>query len=257
MNGTEYAVANAEALDALEAALGTSFRDRELLLRALVHRSYLNENAEAGLESNERLEFLGDAVLGFVTARWLYRRFPGLAEGPLTEMRAALVRRETLALAGARLGLGDLLMLGRGEAQAGGREREANLARVYEAVIGAIAEDSGLVKAERAIVRSLARELREVDGREVIDPKSQLQHIAQSRWHQPPRYTMVAVEGPDHARQFEVEVEVAGETLGRGAGNSKQGAERAAAIAALAHIADDNDGARARDGGGRLGDACT
>lgn len=229
----------------IEQALGVRFRDPALLERALVHRSYLNENPEAGLESNERLEFLGDAVLGFVVARWLYRRYPALAEGPLTEMRAALVRRETLADAGQRLGLGQALLLGRGEELAGGRTRAANLARAYEAVIGAVAEDGGLAKSERAILRSLGQELSEVGAREVIDPKSRLQHLTQARWHRPPRYRVVVAEGPDHARRFVVEVEVDGDVLGSGEGASKQDAERASAIAALSRLAEATDDAPA------------
>ncbi|HEY7293490.1 MAG TPA: ribonuclease III [Dehalococcoidia bacterium] len=227
--------------DAANAAarLGVRFRHPELLRRALVHRSLLNETGRPATESNERLEFLGDAVLGFVVARDLYRRFPEASEGQLTTLRAQLVKGETLAAVARRLGLSDLLELGRGEEQTGGRERPLNLARAYEAVIGALAEDGGLRAAEAFIRRTLAPELRAAlpfDG--AFDPKSRLQMLCQARAGKTPVYRVARIEGPDHARVFHVEVALDEQVLGSGEGRNKRTAERLAAEMALETLAE-------------------
>ncbi|HWQ28966.1 MAG TPA: ribonuclease III [Dehalococcoidia bacterium] len=221
-------------LSDLERAIGVRFKNRGLLRQALVHTSYVNENPGLDLGSNERLEFLGDAVLGLVIGKLLYQDFPDVDEGRLTELRAHLVRRDTLARAAARLRLGEYLRLGRGEEAAGGRDRPTNLAHAFEALVGAVYLDQGLDTVERFVHEALGPELATVRERRVpADPKSQLQEYVQSHWQITPTYRTVRIEGPDHARRFTVEVSVGGEVLGAGEGRSKQQAEKAAARVAL------------------------
>jgi ribonuclease-3 len=172
----------------LEQALGLVFADKSLLLRALTHRSYLNEHPDFGFEDNERLEFLGDAVLDFVTGEYLYHRFPELAEGPLTSLRSALVRRDTLARFARHFDLGLHLLMGHGEAESGGRDRPAQLCAAFEAVVGAIYLDQGL-DAVRCLVEPLigpevAQTLQRRLGK---DPKSRLQELSQGQLHRTPR----------------------------------------------------------------------
>jgi ribonuclease-3 len=228
----------------LEAALGYRFTDRRLLDLALVHRSVLNEMPEGTsdtADSNERLEFLGDSVIGFVVARELYRRFPQAQEGRLTELRAHLVRWETLGEAGAALDLGSYLRLSRGEERSGGRDRPLILARAYEAVAGAILEDGTLKAAERFVLRTLRTHLAALDAAsDVSDVKSRLQSWAQGRFGLAPSYRTVGVSGPDHARTYAVEVVLEDRVLGSGTGPNKRSAERAAAAQALQRAADDS-----------------
>ena len=218
----------------LEKRLGVTFKSPRLLKRAFVHSSYVNENPHAAPESNERLEFLGDAVLGLVVADELYSAYPGDDEGRLTELRAHLVRRDTLAQAAGRMRLGEELLLGRGEDDGGGRERPTNLSHVYEAVVGAVFLDQGLEAARRFVLNSLEDELDEVRDRgSPLDPKSRLQELCQARFQSTPQYQLVETEGPDHSRNFTVEAIVNGEQLGMGSGPSKQQAEKRAALEAL------------------------
>lgn len=222
---------------ALEERLGVRFKDSALLREALTHSSYLNENPGAGIGSNERLEFLGDAALGLVVARQLYSDYPEEDEGRLTELRTHLVRRETLARAAARLGLGEYLLVGRGEEGAGGRRRPTNLARAYEALVGALFLDGGLPRVRRFVKASLADEFRDLRNKAVLaDPKSRLQEVAQSRWQTTPSYRLVKAQGPDHARRFTVEAVIQGDVLGVGKGRSKQRAEKEAARQALERL---------------------
>ena len=218
---------------------GVLFRDHALLHRALTHRSYLNEHPEETLEDNERLEFLGDAVLSMITARYLYNRYPEHREGELTRLRAALVRRETLAFFAGQIGLGDYLLLGRGEEDSGGRERPAILCDVFEAFIGALYLDQGYDAAENFmepfIQNALAVELSDALNK---DPRSELQELTQARFQVTPRYHTVAEHGPDHAKEFVVEVRVGGVCAGRGMGASKQTAAREAASDALERVHD-------------------
>lgn len=219
--------------DEVEALLGMTFKNRALLRQAFVHRSYLNENMSEGLESNERLEFFGDAVLSYVVADRLYRDCPTCQEGELTEWRGYLVRRDSLANFARNLNLGDYLLLGRGEDQAGGRERALNLASLFEAVVGAITMDRGLTVAKRFIFRAIGPEM-DLRGRPApVDPKSRLQEVVQSRWQRAPVYRTVGEEGPEHEKVFTVEVLSRGDVLGTGSGKSKQDAERQAASRAL------------------------
>jgi len=221
----------------LQEALGVKFKDPSLLEQALVHRSYLNETRAQGLESNERLEFLGDAVLGLVISQQLCADFPDLDEGELTRLKTSLIRWETLARAADRLSLGEHLLLGHGEETTGGRQRPSNLARALEAVIGATFLDRGLDKTRDFILRCLAPDFADVeDGQVALDSKSRLQQLAQSHWHETPIYRTVAATGPDHAKVFTVEVQVADRTLGRGRGRSKKEAESEAARQAVETI---------------------
>lgn len=214
----------------LQKALGLKFKHRSLLEQALVHRSYLNEARAQGLESNERLEFLGDAVLGLVVSQELCANFPDLDEGELTRLKTSLIRWETLARAAERLAVGEYLMLGRGEEGTGGRQRPSNLARALEAVIGAAFLDRGLDKTRQFVLRCLAPDIARVEtGQVALDSKSRLQQLAQSYWHETPIYRTVAANGPDHAKVFTVEVQVAGRMIGRGNGRSKKEAEIEAA----------------------------
>lgn len=219
----------------LEKRLGLKFRNPLLLQQALVHRSYLNEMPDSGLESNERLEFLGDAVLGLVVGSKLFTDYPEHSEGQLTELRVALVRRETLARVAKSLSLGDFLFLGRGEESAGGKGRISNLSAAYEAVVGAVFVDGGMDKARRFIVRSLTSEVAALPKGQNIpaDPKSRLQELLQAHFQRAPVYRVVRDEGPDHSKVFTVQVWGGRKALGVGQGKSKQQAEKEAARQAL------------------------
>jgi len=228
----------ADALAGLERALGYTFRDRRLLRDALTHRSYAYEFAAPGVVSNERLEFLGDAVLALVSSDLLYARYPEADEGALTQVRAALVRASTLARFAERFALGPRLRLGRGEEATGGRTRQLLLASAFEAILGALHLDGGL-PAARALLDPLLRA--ELDGidraggeRRVKDDKSLLQELAQAALGVTPRYRVVEESGPSHERTFVVEVLLGELAAARGAGRSKRLAEQAAAHAALA-----------------------
>jgi ribonuclease-3 len=209
------------------------FANLHLLVRALTHRSYVNENQNA-VEDNERLEFLGDAVLDFVVGAWVYNHFPEMQEGELTRMRSALVRTDTLAEFARQLGLGSALRLGRGELTSGGRERDNLLCATFEALIGAMYLDAGIPAVE-SFVEPLLAEIssKVVSQEEIYDPKSTLQEWAQSNKLGTPRYATVASSGPDHAKVFTVEVQVNDKIVGRGEGTSKQAAAQMAAQAAL------------------------
>ncbi|MGE0135984.1 MAG: ribonuclease III [Dehalococcoidia bacterium] len=216
--------------------LGLAFEDPGLLRVALTHPSYANEHPEQGQDTNERLEFLGDAVLGLIVAESLYADFPDIEEGRLTEWRAQLVCGPTLARVATRLGLGDLLLLGRGEEATGGRRREGNLERVFEAVVGAVMLDRGLEAAREFAQRSLREEFAALDGDPgVLNPKGALQQLVQGVLGRP-QYVTVAEEGPEHARRFTIEARIEGEVVGTGVGSSKHQAEKEAARQALTLI---------------------
>jgi ribonuclease-3 len=222
-------------------ALGLAFREPALLRQALYHRSYLNEAPEEEIESNERLEFLGDAVLGLVISEKLYRDYPALSEGQLSQIRALLVRWDTLAGAAERIGLGGYLILGRGEELSGGRSRPSNLAGALEALIGAAFLDAGLPRARRLVLHLLRPNLEEIAARGITaDSKSELQHVSQTRWREIPQYRLVSSEGPDHAKLFTVEVLVGTRVMGRGRGRNKKQAELDAARQALETLAGTN-----------------
>jgi len=221
-------------LGALQTILDVNFKDESLLQQALVHRSYLNENSLLHLVSNERLEFLGDAVLGFVVASELYSRFPDFSEGELTKLRSALVRGETLTRIALSLQLGDYLYLGHGEEESGGRSRSRNLSCTLEAVIGAVFLDQGLDVARGFILKLLGSELDGVvEDKFAADYKSKLQQVIQSEHKITPVYRTIEEVGPDHAKVFTVEVLAGDSVLGRGCGRSKRAAETDAARHAL------------------------
>jgi ribonuclease-3 len=207
----------------------------DLAMEALRHGSYVHERSLAPgreqLRSNERLEFLGDAVLGFLIARRAYEHFPECAEGELTRLRASLVREESLAMVARQMGLGDLLLLGRGEQRSGGRENAARLADALEAVIAAVFLSCGLERAQEVVERLLAPLFAQTEAL-ARDPKTELQQLFQSR-RRVPQYHVLAMTGPDHARIYDVEVRLDATPLGRGSGRSKKEAEQAAARVAL------------------------
>ncbi len=227
-------------LAALQEVLGVSFKDPSLLEEALLHRSYVNENPGAAQASNERLEFLGDAVLGLVVAERLYQGFPGFAEGKMTKLRAALVCQDALARVARSIRLGDYLYLGRGEEASGGRRKTANLARALEALIGAVYLDQGSAAASDFILRLFDKELERVGSPGVVvDYKTQLQELIQAKGQPAPSYQVIEATGPDHDRRFTVEVSAGGAVLGRGSGRSKKVAETEAARSALERLSGD------------------
>jgi len=223
-------------LGALQELLGYVFQDESLLRLALTHPSVAHESAVA-TPHNQRLEFLGDAVLGLVLTRELYEKFPGLDEGPLTKARAQMVNRRTLADEARRLNLGEQLLLSRGEESSGGRLRQSALADAFEAVLGAMFLDGGYEAARGFILRCFRDafgELTKVPNLE--NPKGELQELLQARSTEAPRYEMTLATGPDHDRVFECAVFHQDVELGRGSGKSKKEAESQAAFAALLKI---------------------
>jgi ribonuclease-3 len=224
-------------LTELQQKLKITFKDISQLEQSLTHSSFINENP--GLNSNERLEFLGDALLGLVIGEKLYRDFPEYAEGELTRFRAALVKRETLTRVANDINLGNYLYLGKGEAGGNGRTKAANLAGAMESVIAAVYIDVGFKAAEKLILRLFKSEIEAIVKRgEAIDYKSQLQALMQSKYHNTPDYSTIEAEGPDHARKFTVEAKMGKKVLGKGSGHSKQIAEMEAARLALEQLRD-------------------
>lgn len=224
----------AKNLQPLQQKLGITFNDHSLLDRALTHRSYLNENPGEALEDNERLEFLGDAVLDFVVGAYLYNRFPEMREGELTSLRAALVRSRTLAGFARQLDIGEYLHLGYGEEENGGRERTPLLCASFEAVIGAIYLDQGLEQVRPLVESLIAPALIDIRAKSLHkDAKSEFQVWAQARFNITPHYEVLEASGPDHAKNFLVQVLVGTEAWGEGQGPSKQVAAQEAAQQAL------------------------
>lgn len=218
----------------LEKNLNVQFKDYSLLVRALTHRSYLNEHPDATLEDNERLEFLGDAVLDFVVGAYLYHHFPEMDEGELTSLRAALVRAKTLAGFARQLEIGRFLQLGYGEAETGGRERTPLLCAAFEAVIGAIYLDQGLIPVKSLVEQLINPALEKIVADSLHkDAKSEFQVWAQARYNITPRYEVIGSSGPDHAKQFRVQVRLDDDVWGEGMGRSKQTAAQAAAQVAM------------------------
>ena len=216
----------------LEAAIGYHFSNISLLQNALTHSSYANERWHNGLLSNERLEFLGDSVLGMLVAEYLYRNFPNRPEGELTRMRADMVCEQTLAAAANRIGLGQHLLLGHGEEQGGGRTRSSILADAMESVIAASFLDGGR-EAALQIVRTFIFVEVPVTKLHNADYKTQLQEMVQQKKNQILSYELVGQSGPDHDKQFDVEVSLNGTVVGQGSGSSKKRAEQDAARAAI------------------------
>ncbi len=217
----------------LEKTLGYRFRRRRHLEKALTHRSFRYENDGVDRD-NQRLEFLGDAVLGLIAAEHLFTTFSDVQEGELTSLRSAIANSETLARIASRLDLGHYLQFGRGEEKSGGKSRSSNLADCLEAILGAAFLDGGLKAAERIFNRHFLVELEAVMGDAVLtNPKGALQELTQLRWKTSPRYKIVTEEGPAHDRTFTAEVSIDGQVFGTGVGASKQAAETIAASHAL------------------------
>jgi ribonuclease-3 len=223
-------------LDEIQNQLGYVFRDSGLLRLALTHPSVAHEQG-LPIQTNQRLEFLGDAVLQLVLTRELYDKFPAFGEGPLTKARAKLVNRRSLAERSRQLGLGRHLIVSRGEEISGGRERPSALADTFEALLGAIFLDGGFDAARDFILRQFPGALGEVSVIPILEnPKGELQELLQAYSTEAPRYHVISTSGPDHDRVFECTVHHAGEELARGRGKSKKAAESEAAMAALAKL---------------------
>lgn len=216
----------------LEKALGIHFQNPTWLQMALTHRSYIYETAGEGLHSNERLEFLGDSVLAFISADYLYRTFPDLSEGELSDARATLVRGETLANFAREIELGNFLLMGKGEQSSGGSQRV--LASAFEAILAAIYLDQGLETVQRFLIPRLEPLAHSIVSKRLFkDPKSLFQELAQAHDGFTPSYRLISQEGPSHNREFTVEVLLGEQVAGRGQGRNKQAAEQEAARAAL------------------------
>ena len=216
----------------LETAIGYRFHNITLLQNALTHSSYANERWHDGLRSNERLEFLGDSILGMVVAEYLYKNFPDRPEGELTRMRADMVCETSLAAVAAQLDLGKHLLLGHGEEQGGGRTRASTLADAVESIIAASFLDGGMAAAEGIIRRFILCNV-PVGKLHNADYKTALQELVQQKKNQVLTYTLVGESGPDHDKQFFVEVALNGQTIGKGSGSSKKRAEQDAARVAI------------------------
>ena len=216
----------------LEAAIGYTFKNITLLQNALSHSSYANERWHDSLKSNERLEFLGDSILGMVTAEYLYRNFPDRPEGDLTRMRADMVCERALAVVAERIGLGQHLLLGHGEEAGGGRSRDSILADAVESVIAACFLDGGMDAARKFVDTFVLTEV-PVKKLRNADYKTALQELVQQKKNQVLSYALVAESGPDHDKHFTVEVSLNGKVVGTGDGSSKKRAEQDAARAAI------------------------
>ncbi|MBE0500552.1 MAG: ribonuclease III [Desulfuromonadales bacterium] len=224
-------------LEALQKRLGYCFSDKALLSRALTHKSYSNENPNGALTCNERLEFLGDAVLDLVISQETFEKYTDLPEGELTRIRAELVSEKNLSMLAKRLEIGPCLLLGRGERRSGGEQKSSLLADSVEALFGAILCDSDYLTV-RSVVSVLFTEAIVCAARKEydVDHKTILQEICQSRYRKPPVYQLLSATGPDHQKQYEIEVLLDGESVGRGTGRSKKAAEQQAAESALEQL---------------------
>lgn len=215
----------------LEKKSGYHFQNPLLLKQAMTHSSYANEHKAKGYHDNERLEFLGDAVLEVVSSEFLFRNYPALPEGDLTKLRASIVCEPTLALCARALDLGDFLLLGKGEEHTGGRKRDSIVSDAMEALIGAIYLDGGFASAKEFVLKFI---LNDLENKQLFyDSKTILQEIVQENGTQPVEYALIGEEGPDHNKNFTVEARVNGKVMGQGSGHTKKAAEQAAAYQAI------------------------
>src|SRR5262245_4061455 len=243
-----------ELLLEFEREIGVRFRDPMLLNQSLMHRSYVHGKAEDRGLSNERMEFLGDSVLGLIVNEYLYNRYPDRDEGDLTKIKSLVVSRQVLAKKAEEIGLGKYLLLSAGEVESGGRKRSSIIADAMEAVIGAIYLDRGLEPAREFIRREILVGLHEITrSEEHTNYKSLLQELVQGSRKVHPVYRVQSERGPDHDKQFIVDVSISGKVYGRGTGKSKKEAEQSAAKAALENLADREGGRGPQPGGGRDG----
>lgn len=219
-------------MDGLEEKLGYKFKNIDLLKNALTHSSYANE-VRSGFSSNERLEFLGDSVLSIVVSDYIYKHYPNMPEGELTKLRASLVCEKSLCTFSRELNLGDYLMLGKGEEKGGGRERDSILADAFEAVLAAIYLDGGMEPARRHVMNLVLRELQHTDDEVFKDYKTALQEIIQRNPEETVSYILTGESGPDHDKEFTVEVRLNSNVIGKGTGKNKKRAEQMAAKEAL------------------------
>jgi len=218
----------------VENKLGLRFKNPKLLKSSLTHRSYLNENRGEGLKNNERLEFLGDAVLELIISAELFIKYPDKTEGELTSIRSALVRTESLAEESRRLGIGEYILMSKGEEDSGGQEKDFILANTYEALLGAMYLDRGLKECKKFVERTVIKKLPRVISQELfIDPKTKIQEMIQAKYKVTPTYRVIKELGPDHDKSFTVALKVGNKTMTKGSGLSKQKAEEEAAQKAI------------------------
>ena len=218
-------------LKELEGKIGYTFKDKTLFKQALTHSSYANEHRHEGLKDNERLEFLGDAVLEIIRSEYLFYNYPDMAEGEMTKLRASIVCEPTLALCTHEISLGSYLFLGKGEERTGGRNRDSIVSDAMESVIGAIYLDGGFANAKEFVLNFI---LNDIEHKQLFyDSKTILQEIVQENGTQPVEYILTKEEGPDHNKNFTVEARVNGKVMGQGSGHTKKAAEQAAAYQAI------------------------
>ena len=229
-------------LQILQDNIDYRFVDVTLLVEALTHKSYSNEQSGEAIACNERLEFLGDAVLDLVVSRYMFRRFPEAQEGELTRIRAEVVSEKGLSIVARPLHLGGFLRLGRGEERSGGRDKDSLVANALEALLGAVFCDGGFESAcdlaEKLFANSIVEAAQRKHG---LDHKTHLQEISQARYALVPEYVLVCEDGPEHRRHYTVEVRLADKTLGQGQGSTKKKAEQQAALRAIARLADNGE----------------
>lgn len=220
--------------DDLEKRIGVKFTNRDLLKTALTHRSYINENREQNIENNERLEFLGDAVLELIISDHIYKKYPEKHEGELTSIRSALVRTESIAEESKKMGIGQYLLLSKGEEESGGKDKEYIIADLYEAVLGAIYLDKDYETAKEYVTRTILKKVDKVVEEELfIDPKTKIQELSQAKYKVTPTYTILKEEGPDHDKHFTIGLFLENKEIAQGVGTSKQKAEEDAARKAI------------------------
>lgn len=224
-------------LEELEKSLKLKFKNKDLIKTAFVHRSYLNEHPDEAISHNERLEFLGDSILGFIVSEYLFERFPSSSEGDLTNFRSALVNASSLASVSGELGLGEHLLLSKGEEATGGRQRQYLLANTFEAFLGALYLDLGIEPARKFVHTYLLPNIDQIIDKKLYkDFKSLLQEKAQEKLSTTPIYKVLGEEGPDHSKIFKMGVYFGEKLVAEGSGASKQKAEQAAAESALANF---------------------
>ena len=231
-------IQNDQKFEDFEKQIGIKFKDKKLLAQVFIHRSFINENVGLEFDHNERLEFLGDAVLELIATDYLYRNYPN-AEGELTNWRSALVKGAMLSKIAGKLKIGDMLYLSKGEEKTGGKSRSLILANTFEALLGAIFLDQGIEVSREFINKYLLVELPNILNNEsYIDPKSKLQELTQSKQNITPSYKVLKEFGPDHNKSFTVAVYLNEQLIGQGSGSSKQKAQEAAASDALGRMSD-------------------